>query len=584
MGGLKFRVMTGLILGLLLNIALIFFNGSISFFLLSFENMLRISFSAAIFFIIIAFFIGLTVNVSYMGLCSIIRRPHVLNSMLSCQIGVLGSIIAFSALALSWFIYINMGSLDLGDTRSIVVFIFTCVATVVFGIFTARTYLKKTNLSNHTIIASSKRGENRIMAVFSILVVSGYILTCFIGTRGYTAQPYQWKNNGKKIVLIGIDGLEWDVVHRMIRQGELPNTATLIENGVSGDLLSLEPTLSPRLWTSIATGKVPEKHGILDFLDEDKVPVTSNMRKAKTIWNILSDFGHTVGVVGWYVTWPAEPVNGWLISDRADMYLNSFLRNIINYFFNISDGNLNRFGPIDFNPDYKKLDKKEEYYKQKVIDDRLWYIYIRDGFYALTAEYLFKKFDHQFFALYLRGPDYASHSFWQYMEPDGFSGIDTEDIEIFGKVIENYYIYIDEILGKLLQYIDNSTDVIIVSDHGFGARADRSGPIRNIGSSGAHKLNGVIIMKGVDFKKGEKISGASILDITPTILSLYGLPVAMDMDGKILKDAMIDKHSVYRKTRVVQSYDNEMKINVKAKQSVTDRQILDRLKTLGYIQ
>ena len=65
-----------------------------------------------------------------------------------------------------------------------------------------------------------------------------------------------------KVLLIGLDGAEWDRIDPLIAQGELPNLARLKRDGVHGPLESFEPILSPIIWTSIATGKTPEKHGI----------------------------------------------------------------------------------------------------------------------------------------------------------------------------------------------------------------------------------------------------------------------------------------------------------------------------------
>src|SRR6185369_1943441 len=103
-------------------------------------------------------------------------------------------------------------------------------------------------------------------------------------------------------------------------QGTLPNLARLRREGASGVLLSEEPMLSPILWTTIATGRSPSEHGILGFLTQQAghvEPVRSDERKVRAFWNVASEAGRRVGVIGWYASWPAEPVNGFLVSDRA---------------------------------------------------------------------------------------------------------------------------------------------------------------------------------------------------------------------------------------------------------------------------
>ena len=88
----------------------------------------------------------------------------------------------------------------------------------------------------------------------------------------------------------------------------------------SGNLATLHPILSPMLWNSIATGKRPDKHGILGFMEPDPQtggvrPVTSTSRKVKAIWNILTQRGYKTHVLGWFAGHPAEPVNGISVSD-----------------------------------------------------------------------------------------------------------------------------------------------------------------------------------------------------------------------------------------------------------------------------
>ncbi|HMC83591.1 MAG TPA: alkaline phosphatase family protein, partial [Candidatus Polarisedimenticolia bacterium] len=127
---------------------------------------------------------------------------------------------------------------------------------------------------------------------------------------------------GARLLVLGLDGADWKVVDDLLGEGKLPNLARLIREGVRARLKTIAPALSPVVWTSIATGFLPPEHGILDFLVEDirtgrKIPVTSRQRKVRAIWNLLSEAGIPVGVIGWWATWPAESVNGYVVSDRV---------------------------------------------------------------------------------------------------------------------------------------------------------------------------------------------------------------------------------------------------------------------------
>ncbi|MBU4312094.1 MAG: alkaline phosphatase family protein [Candidatus Omnitrophica bacterium] len=116
------------------------------------------------------------------------------------------------------------------------------------------------------------------------------------------------------ILLIGVDGAEWEVINELLDQGRLPNIKHLIANGARGKLQATLPLISPAIWTEIITGKSRKKHGILEFtskLPETNVsiPVSSNMRKTDALWSILGNNSKSAGIVGWWATWPAEKVN-----------------------------------------------------------------------------------------------------------------------------------------------------------------------------------------------------------------------------------------------------------------------------------
>ncbi|MEW6744245.1 MAG: alkaline phosphatase family protein, partial [Planctomycetota bacterium] len=123
-----------------------------------------------------------------------------------------------------------------------------------------------------------------------------------------------------RVLLLGLDGAEWDIIDPLIEQGKLPNLARLKKEGVFGKLRSFEPILSPIIWTSIATGKTPEKHGIGWFMVQSektgqRLPVTSKVRRCKAFWIIVSDNDISTGLLGWWATYPAERVKGFILTD-----------------------------------------------------------------------------------------------------------------------------------------------------------------------------------------------------------------------------------------------------------------------------
>lgn len=122
-----------------------------------------------------------------------------------------------------------------------------------------------------------------------------------------------------KVVIIALDGLSWHTAAPLIERGELPRLAELAGDGCWGSLKTLKPTWTPIIFTTMATGKLPEAHGVKHFVDENGTPLSSNMRKVKALWNMASEAARTVVFVGWPVTWPAEEVHGVLVADNYGM-------------------------------------------------------------------------------------------------------------------------------------------------------------------------------------------------------------------------------------------------------------------------
>lgn len=104
---------------------------------------------------------------------------------------------------------------------------------------------------------------------------------------------------------------------------------------------------------------------------------------------------------------------------------------------------------------------------------------------------------------------------------------------MYKEVLSGGYIYHDMMLGTLLQLAREDTTVILMSDHGFHPDHLRVQHIPNepAGPAEEHREFGIFVMKGPGIKKDELVYGTTLLDVTPTILQLFDLPIAKDMDG-----------------------------------------------------
>ena len=130
------------------------------------------------------------------------------------------------------------------------------------------------------------------------------------------------KEAPSRVLILGLDGMDPEAVDLLMSEGRLPNFAKLRQEGAYGRFLSQKPLLSPVIWTTIATGHTPDRHGIGHFVAVDsttgeELPATSDMRRTKALWNIVSEADQSVSVVGWWATWPPEPVNGQIVSDHT---------------------------------------------------------------------------------------------------------------------------------------------------------------------------------------------------------------------------------------------------------------------------
>src|SRR5580704_11517614 len=124
----------------------------------------------------------------------------------------------------------------------------------------------------------------------------------------------------RRVALIGWDAADWRIIHSLLDAGLMPNLRKLVERGAMGNIATLDPPMSPLLWTSIATGKTADLHGIHGFAEPDPVtggirPITSTSRKVKALWNILSQSGLRSLVVNWFASHPAEPICGAYVAD-----------------------------------------------------------------------------------------------------------------------------------------------------------------------------------------------------------------------------------------------------------------------------
>ena len=128
-----------------------------------------------------------------------------------------------------------------------------------------------------------------------------------------------------RVLIIGLDGVPWELLRRWASAGHLPTLARLIRTGSAGPLASTMPPTSGPAWSSFMTGKNPGQTGIYDFLYRRPgsyvfPPVNAALRSGQSVWSLLGEQGKRVAVVNIPISYPVEPVNGVLISGWMTPY------------------------------------------------------------------------------------------------------------------------------------------------------------------------------------------------------------------------------------------------------------------------
>ena len=419
---------------------------------------------------------------------------------------------------------------------------------------------------------------------------------------------------GPKVLFLGIDGATWRVIGPMMQRGELPSFRRLVEEGAyKPDFETLPITLSPVIWTTIATGRTPEDHGVTSFTSTlpngDLIPVTSSVRKARAIWELASRRGASVGVIGWWATWPAEEVNGYVISDHASPAFSDLLVEDKRY-WTADRATLEKlrrdFLPTDIGPVLarhwlsreefpydevqrrgKFTDAQMEALRAAPWNDRNAYSWLK-MFYRVDEPLLRIALDlgrerpTDLQMLYLRGADPVQHYGWDLYEPEVFAR-KPPHLERDRGLVEGVYRYLDTFLGEILDARRSDSWLIVASDHGAEATPEAPNPNRT-GRPGEHGpgADGVLFILGPDVKKGTVLPRGTPYDVMPTLAWLLGLPLSDELPGKPLTEAFEDSFVQAQPVKRVPTY-GERPLGPLLP-SPSDPEMLKSLKNLGYIQ
>ncbi|NNE43513.1 MAG: hypothetical protein HKN12_04850 [Gemmatimonadetes bacterium] len=427
------------------------------------------------------------------------------------------------------------------------------------------------------------------------------------------APPHE---TGIRVMIVGLDGVAWKVADPLIEAGRMPAFDALIDRGVSANLKTVIPTYTPNLWTSIATGKTLEKHGVpthiytrlpfgLPDIAHDYRHILGltkvfkfNVRMAnklglldigvygsenvrtRRIWDIAGDFDLPSVVLEWYVTHPARPMNGVQVSSRFHLLSGDALRAAV-YPPDLAESIADRVVQPA-----QTLPRVVEMMDQAGLDaagrDALVAEY-PDVFDGLSREMardlttqgilpdMFPQVpDWRFAGVYYRGMDGSHHATWKYREKENLEAGSPE--ARMRSIIDNYYEFGDGLLASALEHADENTVVIALSDHGWESEL----------YGHARKPDGFCIMAGGPVINTETRRDIHVYDIAPTVLALLGIPVPEDMDGRVAEEffdpAFWERYPVTHVT----SYERPRE-EFETTEDASEDSMLEQLKTLGYV-
>ena len=377
---------------------------------------------------------------------------------------------------------------------------------------------------------------------------------------------------GGRVVLIGIDGASLDRISLAVAGGRLPNFGRVLDAGVATHLATLRPTQAEPIWTTVATGRLPQTSGVrsaaryrvrangaaLDVLPDymfaqalvrfgflREEPLSPEALATKPLWTILSERGIRVGLVGWPLTHPAPDLRGYVVSD--------VLHRVDEGRLALEGGAavtpISAWAPIAaarglaLNPDpHDVLARADALPHAGEVDVRADPKPVQaDSLHLRILETMEAGRASRFVAVRLPGLDAVAHYYLRYASPEAFGDVSDDERRRFGGVLDDYYNVLDALVGRLYASLQPDDLVILVSSHGMEPLTPAKRVLeRLVGDplvSGTHEQapDGFVMAFGAAVRAGRPGRG-SVADIAPTVLYFLGLPIGRDMDGQARTD------------------------------------------------
>ena len=406
------------------------------------------------------------------------------------------------------------------------------------------------------------------------------------------------------VIFLGLDAADWSLLDDYMTRGVMPNLARLAAEGTSGHIKTLSPPLSPLVWTTMMTGTSPLDHGILDFVQFDPVtgqkqPITSSERRVPAVWTMATVGGRHPAVFGLWATFPAEAVDGLIVSDRLFTFLykeqappprvvfpanrEAWARDGLGRAERSADYDaVHAYLPWLSRSEYEQVADSEDPYAHPV--SALRRMLIETAVYGDLSLQWIREQHPDLAVVYFQSTDTIGHVFAPYAPPRQPS-IAQDDFDRYNRVPERFFRSLDGLIGQYRDVAAAENGVLMIaSDHGFYWGEGRPTSLSSVATASAakwHAPQGMYLLwgPGVPAKPGHQAQG-DVQQVCATLLALLGLPPGRDVNGDPLEGA--PSASLPRADYAAQYHPAAAQAADAARPAV-DRQAVENLKSLGYI-
>jgi predicted AlkP superfamily phosphohydrolase/phosphomutase len=390
----------------------------------------------------------------------------------------------------------------------------------------------------------------------SLLLASVFLLPIYL-----PAQEQRAPMPKARVVLVGVNGMELDIIRPLLLKGQMPNLASVIEKGAYGKLRTVSAPNCPRVYSTLFTSTNPEEHGVTGFI-VGGITANTNMLKEEPIWSMLSKNGITVGMANVPATFPVMPVKGYMISGMLTRgkncedgvlcapKLSEVMGGDAVYPRSLQAELLKNVG--DFYIDCERMPSAANLkgHEAQVIDQWLGRVQLIRDQQTRLFDYLLTAHPTDFTFLAQSCEDRAGH--WLYPIAPFNVGYNASVNGVREDAFPNQYIAFDKVLGTILKHVDENTYLLIISDHGI--KPLREFEEKDPHAHADHEKTTPVIAKH-DFADGDDVPGSlfvmgpgikhdlrlmglgvSVYDIAPTLLHIYGIEQPKQMRGRVITE------------------------------------------------